>query len=479
LLAIRGELDMSDIMATPPQPVNYTGMMVQPDPVGSFLKAAGAESQINLQNAQAAQAGAMANMQSFQLQRQRAYLPMLQQALQNPSPSNFAALSAMFPDMHEALTSSYNMERQAQQQDVVMPMAQTYASLLNGRPDLALNIVQQQRDALANSGADPNDPAFQQKMQHADTLIQQIQNDPKAATGLIGASLSSFMPPDQFAKTFADYLNEPSTLQKATAEAGTASATAAVAPQQAQANLAETQTNVANIQNQMQQRVAAFGLDQQKFQTDTQLRLADLRYKQMVPNMAPGMAEQQATAVAQSQQLQQSADRATGIATQINGLVQNNQWGSVGVKGDAAMTLQNLLGSQDAVNDLKKEYASMRASALFSQVGGGRTTDADLKQISQGFPSANADPQQLTAWLNSYANIQRRMAQYNDAKADWISAAGSMGKLPRDGSVLGVQVPAGTSFNDFMARGIGGAQSNVTPPTAAPGAMPRYMQYGQ
>lgn len=71
------------------------------------------------------------------------------------------------------------------------------------------------------------------------------------------------------------------------------------------------------------------------------------------------------------------------------------------------------------------------------------------------------------------------MAQYNDAKADWISAAGSMGKLPRDGTVLGVQVPAGTSFNDFMARGLKGAQSNVTPPNAAPGTMPRYMSYGQ
>lgn len=470
---------MSDIMATPPQPVNYTALQVQADPVGSFLRASGAQSTINLQNAQAAQAGAVANMQNFQLQRQRQYYPMLQQALQNPTPSNFAALSAMFPDQHEAISSSYNMERQAQQQDVVAPMAQAYVSLLNKRPDLALNIVNQQRDALVNSGADPNDPTYQQKLQHADALAQQIQSDPTAAAGLLGATLSSFMPPDQFSKTFADYMNEPSTLQKAQAEATTQQATAAVAPQQAQANLQQTQANVANINNEMQQRVAAFGLDQQKFQTDTQLRLAQLRYQQMVPNMAPGMAEQQATAVAQSQQLQQSADRAVGIAGQIQGLVQNNQWGSVGVQGDAQTTLQNLLGSQDAVNDLKKEYASMRASALFSQVGGGRTTDADLKQISQGFPSANADPQQLSAWLNSYANVQRRMAVYNDAKADWISAAGSMGRLPRDGNILGVQVPAGTSFNDFMARGIGGAKTNVTAPTAAPGAMPRYMQYGQ
>ncbi|MGF6643110.1 hypothetical protein [Paraburkholderia sp. GAS82] len=469
---------MSDIMATPPQPVNYTGLQIQPDPVGNFLKAANTQAQTGLMNAQASQAGAMANMQQFQLQRQQQYYPMLQQALQNPSPSNFAALSAMFPDQHEAISSAYQMERQAQQQQIVQPMAQAYVSLLNNRPDLALNIVQQQRDALVNSGADPNDPTYQQKLQHADVLMQQIQNDPKGATGLLGATLSSFMPPDQFSKTFADYMNEPATLQKATAEATTAQAGAAVAPQQAQANLAQTQANVANINNQMQQRVAAFGLDQQKFQTDTQLRLSQLRYQQMVPNMASGMAEQQAQAVADSQLRQQEADRTQGLAQQIQSMAQSGQWTS-GIGGSAKMTLQDVLGSQDAVNDLKKSYAAARASGIFSQIQNGKTTDADLKTINQGFPQDESDPGQLVAFMNSWSNVNRRIAQYNDAKADWISAAGSMGKLPRDGTVLGVQVPAGTSFNDFMARGLANAQGNVTPPNAPPGALPRYMQYGQ
>lgn len=469
---------MSDIMATAPQPVNYTGLQVPSDPVGAFMKSQNLQSGTNLQNAQAMQAGAMANMQQFQLQRQQQYYPMLQQVLQNPTPSNFAALTAMFPDQHEALTASYNESQTGQRQAAIQPVAQAYSAMLNNRPDLALNIVQQQRDALVNSNTDPSDPAYQQKLQHFDALIGQINTDPKAATGLMGASLSSILPPDEFEKNFAGFMSEPATVGKANADATTAQATASVAPQQAQANLDQTQANVANINNQMQQRVANFGLDQQKFQTDTQIRMQQLRYQQMVPNMAPGMAEQQATAVGQSQQLQQSADRAAGVAQQIQGLVDGGQWGS-GTISNAKMAMQNVLGSQDAVNDMKKEYAAMRASAIFGQIQGGRTTDKDASIIQQGFPADDANPQQLTSWLNSYANVQRRMAQYNDAKADWISAAGSMGKLPRDGTVLGVQVPAGTSFNDFMARGLKGAQSNVTPPNAAPGTMPRYMSYGQ
>lgn len=468
---------MSDIMATPPQPVNYTGLQVPVDPAGAFLKAANLQSGTNLQNAQASQATAMANTQAFQLQRQQQYYPMLQQVLQSPTPSNFAALTAMFPDQHQAITSAYDMSRTGQQQAVIEPMSRAYAALLNGRSDIATQIVQQQRDALTNSATDPNDPQYVDKLKHADVLLDTIQNNPRAALGLMGATLSSVMKPDEFNKTFGDFMSTPATVGKANADATTAQATASVAPQKAQADLAETQANVANINNQMQQRVAAFGLDQQKFKADVDMRMQELRYKQMVPNMAAGMAEQQATAVAQSQQLQQSADRAVGISQQIQSLVDSGQWNS-GILGNGQMKLQDVLGSQDAVNDMKKEYASMRASGLFSQIQGGRTTDADLKQIEKGFPHDDANPQQLTAWLTAYANVQRRMGVYNDAKADWISAAGSMGKLPRDGTVLGVQVPAGTSFNDFMARGLAGAQSNVTPPNAAPGTMPRYMQYG-
>ncbi|RKE36635.1 hypothetical protein B0G76_2837 [Paraburkholderia sp. BL23I1N1] len=480
---------MSDISATPPQPVNYSAMLPDIDPQAALLKSANIQNvqaqtgllgqQANLTGAQANLAGVQGAVQTVALQRQMMYPQMLQQALANPTPSNFAALTSMFPDQHAGLAEGWNMIHQQQQQQQLDGPSRAYAALVNGRPDLAQQIVGQQVTALQNSGTDPSNPVFAKQMQDAQTISKLIDSDPKAAQGYLGAALSAAMGPQDFASHFSTLMTEPATIGKTAAEATTAQANASVAPEQAQANLAQTQTNVQNIQNQVQQRVAAFGLDQQKFQTDTAIRMQQLRYQQMVPNMASGMAEQQATAVAQSQQLQQSADRATGIANQIQGLVSNGAWQHGGIAGNVQMTLQDVLGGQDSVNDLKKEYASMRASAIFGQIQGGRTTDKDASIIQKGFPSDNADPDQITAWLNSYANVQRRMAQYNDAKADWISAAGSMGKLPRDGNVLGVQVPAGTSFNDFMARGLKGATSNVTPPNAAPGAMPRYMSYGQ
>ncbi|PTB28838.1 hypothetical protein C9I56_11145 [Paraburkholderia caribensis] len=476
---------MSDVLAQPQQPVNYTGLQVPADPVGSFLKGQQTSAAVNLLGAQTAQANAQANLlgtqgvlQGVQIQRQLQYPQMLQQALQNPTASNFAALASMFPDQHAGLAEGWNMIHTAQQQSMLDGPARAYAALSNNRPDLAKSIVSNQIDALKNSPQLQGDPTMQKQLQDANTISNLIDSDPKSAQGYLGAALSAAMGPQDFANHFSTLMTQPATLGKANAEATSAQAKANVAPQQAQADLAQTQANVADINNRMQQRVAAFGLDQQKFQTDTAMRMQELRYKQMVPNMAAGMAEQQATAVASSQQLQQSADRAAGLANQISGLVSNGQWQHAGVFGSAQMKLQDVLGSQDAVNDLKREYASMRANAIFGQIQNGRTTDRDASIIQKGFPEDNADPQQLVAWLNAYANVQRRMGVYNDAKADWISAAGSMGKLPRDGNVLGVQVPAGTSFNEYMARGVGGAQTNVTPPNSAPGTMPRYMQYG-
>ncbi|VVE59456.1 hypothetical protein PIN31009_05539 [Pandoraea iniqua] len=469
---------MADIQAAAPTPVNYTGLQVSADPVGAFQKAGQIQAQTNLLNAQAGMQQAQTAMQGVQLQRAIQYPGMLKKAFENPTAANFAALSAMFPDQHQAITQGWSTLHTGQQQAEIDQASRAYSALSNNRPDVALDIAQKNLSALQNSAQDPNNPTYQKQLSDAQNVVNLIRTDPKAAQGQLGAVLSSAMGPQDFASHFSSLMTQPATIAKADAEATTAGAKAQVAPQQAQADLAQTQANVQNTIDQIQHRAAAFGLDQQRFQTETALKMQELHYKQMVPNMAPGMAEQQATAVASSQQLQQSADRAVGIASQIQAKAKDGTWANVGVAGDAQMSLQNLLGSQDAVNDLKKEYASMRASALFGVVQGGRTTDADLKQIEKGFPKDNADPQQLAAWLNAYANVQRRMAVVNDAKADWISGAGTMGRMPRDANVLGVLVPAGTSFNDFMARGLKGAQLNVTPPNAAPGTMPRYMQYG-
>ncbi|WP_104656528.1 hypothetical protein [Ralstonia insidiosa] len=462
---------MADISSALPQAANYTGMQVQPDPVGSFLKAANLNAQTGLLGAQTQQTQAQSALTGINVARQQAYPAMLQQVLQNPTPSNFSALTAMFPDQHAAITSSFDMNQLAQRQAVIQPMAQAYSAMLNGRPDLALGIVQQQRDALVNSNPNTNDPAVQQKLQHADTLISQIQNDPKAATGLMGATLSSVLPPNEFAQMFGSFMTTPATVGTANANASIAQAKASTAPAQAMADLGLTQAQTRNIGSEIDNRAAQFGLQQQEFHTNVALKLRELDYAQNVPNMRGNTAEIVNSSAMDSVQHGMQADRIQSALSNIDSLKQQGRW-TTGVLADMRARGQSVTGSQDDWNSLRTEYNSLRNGSIFSTVQGGRTTDADLRVLQQGFPDANANPAQIETFLNSMRNVELRQARADEGKAAWGSAFGYMGPATHDATVGGQQVAKGTSYADFSKTRL--ATLATTPsafaaPTAGPG----------
>lgn len=462
---------MADISSALPQAANYTGMQIQADPVGSFLKAANLNAQTGLIGAQTQQAQAQSTLTGLQVARQQAYPGMLQQVLQNPTPSNFAALSAMFPDQHAAISSSFDMSQLGQRQAVIQPMAQAYSAMLNGRPDLALNIVQQQKDALVNSNPNPSDPAVQQKLQHADTLIGQIQNDPKAATGLMGATLSSVLPPNEFAQMFGNFMTTPATVGTANANATIAQAKASTAPAQAVADLGVTQGQARNIQSEIDNRAAEFGLRQQEFHTNVNLKLRELNYAQNVPNMRGNTAEIVNNSAMDSVQHGMQADRIQNALSNIDSLKQQGRWTS-GSAADMRARAQGVFGGQDDWNSLRTEYNALRNGSIFTAVQGGRTTDADLRVLQQGFPSANANPDQIEQFLNSMRNVELRQARADEGKAAWGSAFGYMGPATHDAAVGGQQVAKGTSYADFSKSRL--ATLATTPsafdsPTAGPG----------
>lgn len=460
---------MSDVMATPPQPVNYTGLQTPADPVGSFLKSQALQSTMNLQGAQTGLVGAQTLIQGIQAQRQMQYPALLQQTLANPTASNFAALASMFPDQHAGLAEGWNMIHTQQQQAEIDQASRAFSALQNGRPDVAMNVAQTHLDALKNNTAsDVNSYQYQKQLSDAQNIVDLIQNDPKAAQGQLGAVLSSAMGPQGFAENFSHLMTTPATIGKANAEATTAQAGAAVAPQQAQANLAQTQANVANTNSEIENRAARFGLDQQQFQTQTELKLRELNYTQNVPNMRGNTADIVNTSAVDSVQHGMQADRIGNALSQIDALKQNGQWTS-GALSDLRAKGQSVLGTQDDWNTLRTEYNALRNGSIFSTVQGGRTTDADLKVLNQGFPAANADPTQIETFLHSMQNVELRQARVDEGKAAWGSAFGYMGPATRDAAVGGQQVARGTSFAEFNKGRI--AQASTTPSTfAAPNA---------
>lgn len=449
---------------------------------------------------QAAAQGVQTQIQRNQLQQLQAYQGQVASIVHNPdaTPQDYAKLAAQFPQFAQQVQTAQNVQQVAQQRADLTTASQVYGALESGNTDMARNILQNKLQAQQNSG---DSQANIQSTQH---WLDMIDQAPGYAKRIGGVYLAQALGPDKFTAAFggintAQNANEvqPATVEKAQAEADTAAATAANAPQTAALGVQKQQADINNTLNEMQNRAATFGLDVDKYKTDTQLRLQQLQYEQRVPKLADGMGTVQAQAVADSTQSQQMSSQASELAQQMRAAADA---GGSGLTNSVARTWRQFSGDPNQADVLRKQYAQLRSQGIGTlKTFGGSMTNKDMDFLKEGFPPDNAPLTQVADWLDSFGRLQARVAQANNAKAEWISQAGTIGAAPQDIRVSGVLVPKGMSFNEFLAKnpnlGEPLAQPNIknapnapgpgagvmTPqngPTATP-AEPAYMKYAR
>lgn len=452
---------MSDIMATPPQPVNYTGLQIQADPVGNFLKASQAQAQIGLTGAQTQQTQQQTALMGLAQQRQQQYQQQYQQFVQNPTPQAAIKLATANPEYSATVQSAWNGFNEQQRQQKLDTFSPIYSSLLNGRSDIADNLMQNHIDAVQNTPGYENNPQMTQDLNVAKqvhSLIQfDQQNGTKHAQAFMGSTLAAAMGPQDFQQHFAQSQTMPATV-----------ATANIAPVQAAANVGQTQALTQDIGSIIQNRAAMFGLDQNQFQANLQLKLRQMNYEQNAPSMAPQTRMQADQDAADSVSHGMMAQRIGTLAQNVGALDQNGQW-SAGKPEDVRAGWQNFFGSQDQLNTVRNEYQQVMGS--IGGFGGAGLSEADKKTLAQGFPAKNADPQQITAFLQSFQNASLRAARMSDAKSSWAYSFGRLGPATQDADVGGIQVAKGTTFPAFM-RSMLATGSQAPSPYAAPNAAP-------
>lgn len=129
----------------------------------------------------------------------------------NPSVQSINALIVKYPALAERLKKPLEIlsdeERQTKQGQAI-PI---YAAMQNGKPEIATSLLQQQADALRNSGNEKG-------ARDAEAQINLIKADPNSATTAFGVTLASIMGPDNFQKTFGE-LREQQLLPQKVAEA--------------------------------------------------------------------------------------------------------------------------------------------------------------------------------------------------------------------------------------------------------------------
>lgn len=86
---------------------------------------------------------------------------------------------------------------------------------------------------------------------------------------------------------------------------------------------------------------------------------------------------------------------------------------------------KEITGSQDAVTELRKEFAQVRASQASANLPPGAASDADVALALGPIPSDNANKKLITSYLRGQAKLQKINADFHNFKADYMSQNGS------------------------------------------------------
>lgn len=207
-------------------PYDYT--IQQPNITGSLISGIQAGSQIRAQ--QVAQ------------QKAESYSADLQSYLQNPTAQSAAAMMAKYPESQKAISASFDTYDKGQKEDIFKAGTQAYSAIQNGKPEVAMDILDQRISAAENAGQDTSDLV---------SLKQSLERDPRGAGAGLALTMSA-LNPDAWSKIASESraaAMAPSELTASQAKAQKAAVDAKYAESAAVQDLAKGGWEISKLQN--------------------------------------------------------------------------------------------------------------------------------------------------------------------------------------------------------------------------------------
>lgn len=87
--------------------------------------------------------------------------------------------------------------------------------------------------------------------------------------------------------------------------------------------------------------------------------------------------------------------------------------------------LKNVLGTEEAVSDLRRRFRAFRASQAVQNLPPGVASDKDIELALSGFPSENANIDQIQSFLRGQSKLARLREAHQSLKAELISEQGN------------------------------------------------------
>ncbi|HAI5491997.1 TPA: acyltransferase, partial [Escherichia coli] len=189
-------------------------------------------------------------------------------------------------------------------------------------------------------------------------------------------------------------------------------------------------------------------LDQQEF--GFKMQQAQEKAQQLIseaPKLSVNMEKSIETAVNNATASSNSANSMSALAQQFRA-----EKPTTGLFGNAQNMFAKLTGSDTTLRDLRIRQNALVNSQFLKFLPPGPATDKDLEIVRQGAPTDMDNPETVARWLDAMANLERRNAQFNEFKAEWMSANGNPGQSRNDGQILGLDVKKGESLGSAVKR---------------------------
>lgn len=387
------------------------------------------------------QAGQALGAQREAQDQARQYSTDLQTYLANPSAKGASELSVKYPKQREAYKQSWDILSKENQDQQFSSGTQAYSAIQNGKPEVALGILDKQIAAMENSGQDPENLV---------RIKEAVQQDPKSAGASLALTLSS-LEPERWNKIATELRSSelaPAIAQKAGAEAEEASYKASNTPERLTLENSKTRGELRNIDSQIGERSQRLNLDRDRLQTDVELKLNELGQK--ATTLDDGAKKLINDAAVNSVVADQTAASMLDLAGRLE-----KEGGGYGAFTSASEFLKKATGNQDALTDMRKEYIRLRNTQAIKSLPPGPATDKDISLAMEGFPDPSADAGTLASFIKGMAKLNQIAAVGENAKSEWVNSVGHLGKPKTDIEIDGVQVPAGTTFADFSKNYVG------------------------
>ena len=364
--------------------------------------------------------------QEKQAQRQKEFQQAYANAYASGDRGALRQLATQYPDQIESVRKGMGFIDEEQRNSIGTLAAG--ARLASSSPEAMQSWLQNNAKELTRVGVDPN------------SVAQMYQQNPSGFGEFVDLGMAALGP--------IDYFNVQDKMAGREIERGQLAET--IRSNQAGEALQARGQNLSYQSAMTGHNIAAqrLALDQQEF--GFKMQQAQEKAQQLIseaPKLSVNMEKGIETAVNNATASSNSANSMSALAQQFRA-----EKPTTGLFGNAQNMFAKLTGSDTTLRDLRIRQNALVNSQVLKFLPPGPATDKDVEIVRQGAPTDMDNPETVARWLDAMANLERRNAQFNEFKAEWMSANGNPGQSRNGGQILGLDVKKGESLGSAVKR---------------------------